>query len=71
MPEVSGPKDTIVFDAYYFMASKEKDEDLFDIYKEYARWIVRSEHLFISWYAMLDVGLKLDAEDYEDKDEYI
>ena len=31
---------------------------------------MHTEHLFISWYA-LDVGLKLDAEDYEDKNEYI
>ena len=49
---------------------KEKDEG-FDIYKDFARWIVHTEHLFISWYAVLDVGLKLDAEDYEDKDEYV
>jgi hypothetical protein len=32
---------------------------------------VHTEHLFISWYAVLDVGLKLDAEDYEDKEEYV
>jgi hypothetical protein len=58
MPEVSGPKsDTVVFDAHYFTASKEKGEDSFDVYKEYARWIVRTEHLFISWYAVPDVGL--------------
>jgi hypothetical protein len=53
-----------------FTARKEK-EDSFDLYKEYAQWIMRTEHLFISWYAVLDVGLKLDAEDYEDKEKYI
>jgi hypothetical protein len=63
--------DTVVFHAHYFMARKEKDEDPFDVYKEFARWIVRTEHLFISWYAVLDVRLKLDAEDYEDKEEYV
>ena len=43
----------------------------FDVYKDFVRWITRTEHLFISWYAVLDVGLKLDAEDYEDKDKYV
>ena len=69
---MSGTKsNSVVFDAHYSIARTEKDEDSFDIYKEYARWIVHSKHLFISWYAMLDVRLKLDAEDYEDKDECI
>jgi hypothetical protein len=62
---------TVVFHTHYFTARKEKDEDSFDVYKDFARWIVRTEHLFISWYAVLDVGLKLDAEDYEDKEEYV
>jgi hypothetical protein len=62
---------TVVFHAHYFTDRKEKDEDSFDIYKDFARWIVRTEHLFISWYAVLDVGLKLDAEEYEDKEEYV
>ena len=46
-------------------------EDSFNVYKDFARWIVHTEHLVISWYAVLDVGLKLDAEDYEDKEEYV
>ena len=32
---------------------------------------MHTEHLFISWYTILDVGLKLDTEDYDDKEEYI
>jgi hypothetical protein len=51
------------------MARKEKDEDSFDVYKDFAQWIVHTEHLFILWYTVLDVRLKLDVEDYEDKDE--
>jgi hypothetical protein len=53
------------------MARTEKDDLPFDVYKDFARWITRTEHLFISWYAVLDVGLKLDAEDYKDKEKYV
>ena len=58
---------TIVFHTHF----KAKKDDLFDVYKDFARWIVHTEHLFISWYAILDVRLKLDVEDYEDKEEYV
>ena len=60
---------TVVFHTDYFTARKEKDKDSSNVYKDFAKWIVCTEHLFILWYAILDVGLKLDVEDYEDKEE--
>jgi hypothetical protein len=62
------PKTNIISFHTLFTTRK---EDSFDVYKDFARWIVHTEHLFISWYAVLDVRLKLDAEDYEDKEEYV
>ena len=57
----------------YILITVRLDEhkDSFTDYKDFARWIIRSEHLFISWYTVLDVGLKADAEDYDDDDRYV
>jgi hypothetical protein len=36
-PKVSGPKtNTVVFHTHYFTARKEKDEDSFNVYKDFA-----------------------------------
>jgi len=31
-------------------------------------WTVRIEHLLVSWHIVLDVELKLDASEYEDRE---
>jgi hypothetical protein len=49
----------------------DEHKDSFADYKDFARWIIRSEHLFVSWYTVLDVGLKADAEDYDVNDRYV
>jgi hypothetical protein len=36
-------------------------------HEDFARWTVRSEHL-VSWHIATDVGLKLGASEYEDRE---
>jgi hypothetical protein len=37
-------------------------------YKDFVRCTVRIEHLLVSWHTVLDVGLRLDDNEYEEFD---
>ena len=45
----------------------ESVDTIYHWYKMLTRWVACSQHLFLSWYNVIHVGLRLDAQDYKDR----
>ena len=50
-------------------ASKSPDEkQITTLYSNFSHWIGHMEHLYVSFYTVIDVGLTWDAGSYDDRE---
>ena len=52
--------------AVYKLSNKKKKKKT--LYSNFSHWIGRMEHLYVSFYTVIDVGLTWDARSYDDRE---